>query len=204
MQSLDPPGRLTGRECAERSDAARNRQRLLATAREIVDRHGVDGLTMDGLAAEAGLGKGTIFRRFGSRAGLLHELLDDTETRFQQAFLSGPPPLGPGAAPVERLVALGRARIALLGVQGELLRSVEASSELRYSGPARAAAALHIQVLLRQAEVAGDREVLTFSLMATLDATLVLHQTRTQEISPERVADGWERLVRAVTRADEA
>src|SRR5258705_11341740 len=67
---------------------------------------------MDGLAERACLGKGTVFRRFGSRAGIFQALLDDDERAFQERGLSGPPPLGPGAGPLDRLIAYGRARIA--------------------------------------------------------------------------------------------
>jgi AcrR family transcriptional regulator len=96
---------------AERADAARNRRLLLATAREMLAAHGADKLTMDGLAERAGLGKGTVFRRFGTRAGIFQALLDDDERAFQQQVLSGPPPLGPGAPPLDRLIAYGRARL---------------------------------------------------------------------------------------------
>ena len=91
---------------AERADAARNRRLLLATAREMVAAQGADKLTMDGLAERAGLGKGTVFRRFGTRAGIFQALLDDDEREFQEQVLSGPPPLGPGrpaAGPADRL-----------------------------------------------------------------------------------------------------
>jgi AcrR family transcriptional regulator len=54
---------------------------------------------MDAVAAEAGVGKGTLFRRFGDRAGLAVALLDERERDLQAAVLSGPPPLGPGAPP---------------------------------------------------------------------------------------------------------
>src|ERR1700712_3029417 len=100
----------------ERADASRNRALLLSTARRILNEQGIEALTMDGLAREAGLGKGTIFRRFGSRTGLLLELVNEIETDFQRRFLSGPAPLGPGAAAVDRLVAFGRERVALLAV----------------------------------------------------------------------------------------
>ena len=53
---------------AERADAARNRRHLLATARDMLAEQGVDKLTMDALAERAGLGKGTVYRRFGTRA----------------------------------------------------------------------------------------------------------------------------------------
>ena len=75
---------------AGRADAARNRRLLLATARKILDEQGTDKLTMDGLAERAGLGKGTVFRRFGTRAGIFQALLDDDERDFQEHVLSGP------------------------------------------------------------------------------------------------------------------
>ena len=52
----------------ERRDAARNRAAVLEAASELIGRCGVHALTMDALAARAGVGKGTIFRRFGDRA----------------------------------------------------------------------------------------------------------------------------------------
>jgi hypothetical protein len=53
---------------------------------------GADKITMDGLAERAGLGKGTVFRRFGTRAGIFQALLDDDERDFQQRVLNGPGP----------------------------------------------------------------------------------------------------------------
>ena len=108
---------------AERADAVRNRRHLLASAREMLAEEGADKLTMDALAERAGLGKGTVFRRFGSRAGIFHALLDDDERAFQEQVLSGPPPLGPGAAPVDRLIAYGRARVAFLIEHREIARA---------------------------------------------------------------------------------
>lgn len=79
----------------ERGDAARNRALLLAAARRLVDEHGADAVTMDDVAAAAGVGKGTLFRRFGSRAGLMIVLLDEDEKTEQQAFMFGPRRWGP-------------------------------------------------------------------------------------------------------------
>src|ERR1700722_18353856 len=108
---------------AERADAARNRRLLLATARAMLAEHGADKLTMDGLAERAGLGKGTVFRRFGTRAGIFQALLDDDERDFQRQVLSGPPPLGPGAAPLDRLIAYAAAGIDFLIGHGEIARA---------------------------------------------------------------------------------
>src|SRR5246127_5194779 len=99
---------------SERGDAARNRALLLQAARSLVAKRGADGVTMDDIAAEAGVGKGTLFRRFGSRAGLMMVLLDEDKRASQQAFLFGPPPLGPDAHPMDRLVAFGRERVCFV------------------------------------------------------------------------------------------
>src|SRR3954470_16492034 len=98
----------------ERADAARNRKQLLATARQMLAESGPDHLTMDALAERSGLGKGTVFRRFGTRAGIFQALLDESERELQQHVMGGPAPLGPGATGLERLIAYGRARIDFL------------------------------------------------------------------------------------------
>ena len=55
-----------------------------------------------------------MFRRFGTRAGIFRALLDEDERAFQQQVLSGPPPLGPGADPLDRLAAYGRPATSLV------------------------------------------------------------------------------------------
>eukprot|EP01032_Pedospumella_encystans_P037883 gene37883-42908_t len=102
---------LLGGPPPERSDAARNREALLRAATDLVDHCGVEAVTMDAVAARAGVGKGTVYRRFESREGLMAALLNHSETAWQASVLSGPPPLGPGAPPMERLLAFGRSRI---------------------------------------------------------------------------------------------
>lgn len=54
----------------ERADAARNRAKVLAAATKLFAEEGVEAVSMDAVAAEAGVGKGTLFRRFGDKAGL--------------------------------------------------------------------------------------------------------------------------------------
>src|SRR5258708_20562186 len=117
---------------AERADAARNRRLLLATARQIVAAQGADKLAMVGLAERAGLGKGTVFRRFRTRAGIFQALLDDEERDFQQQGISGSPPLGPGAAPLYRLIAYGRTLADFLVGHREIARpTLDGRGEVR-------------------------------------------------------------------------
>src|SRR5712675_921482 len=98
----------------ERADAARNREALLDAAARLLRECGAEGLTMDAVACAAGVGKGTLFRRFGDRASLFHALIDDRERAFQEAFIRGPAPLGPGAPVTERLTAFGHAMFQLI------------------------------------------------------------------------------------------
>ncbi|KJF20019.1 TetR/AcrR family transcriptional regulator [Rhodococcus sp. ACPA4] len=189
-----------GAQPAERGDAARNRALLLDAAALLVAERGVDAVTMDAVACRAGVGKGTVFRRFGSRAGLMQALLDHTERELQHAFMFGPPPLGPGAPPIDRLVAFGRARIAMVEVQGDVLRAAENAPEFRFGGPARSLSIAHVISLLRTAGVEGDLELLASALLAPLEASLVLYQVRDLGMTTERLADGWENLARRVTR----
>lgn len=61
----------------ERADAARNRARLLEGAARLVVERGAEHVTMQEVAEVAGVGKGTFFRRFGDRDGLLLALLGE-------------------------------------------------------------------------------------------------------------------------------
>src|SRR5690349_21500655 len=54
----------------ERADAARNRERILCQAARLVEELGAEAVSMDAIAEAAQVGKGTLFRRFGSRDAL--------------------------------------------------------------------------------------------------------------------------------------
>jgi AcrR family transcriptional regulator len=116
---IDPP-RLTDPP-RERADAARNRALIVDAARTLFADQGVAGVTMEQVARTAGVGKGTVFHRFGDRAGLAVALLDDGERRLQDAVLHGPPPLGPGAPDRERLLAFVDALVVFTLKNAELL-----------------------------------------------------------------------------------
>ncbi|MFI1913437.1 TetR/AcrR family transcriptional regulator [Nocardia sp. NPDC020380] len=182
----------------ERSDAARNRQLLLDAAEALVREFGADTVTMDAVAKRAGVGKGTVFRRFGNRAGLMLALLDQSDQKLQWAYMFGPPPLGPGGEPVQRLIAFGRAHLQRVEVEGDVRRAAAAGAS-RYSGAPYNIAKTHVSLLLRQADTPGEIPLLADTLLASLDAELVLHQIRANGYTPEQIGDQWETLVRQVT-----
>jgi AcrR family transcriptional regulator len=179
----------------ERGDAARNRALLLDAARTLVTQRGADAVTMDDVAAAAGVGKGTVFRRFGSRAGLMMVLLDEDERSSQQAFLFGPPPLGPDAPPMDRLVAFGRERIGFVHTHRALLSAANRDPQTRY-GPPAAVLRTHVRVLLQSAQTTGDIDAQTDALLALLDADYVEHQLNDGGHTLETLGDAWESLAR--------
>jgi AcrR family transcriptional regulator len=67
----------------ERADAQQNRARILDAARRLMKKRALDQICMDELAALAGVGKGTLYRRFEDKQALLHALLDDDERALQ-------------------------------------------------------------------------------------------------------------------------
>jgi AcrR family transcriptional regulator len=177
----------------ERGDAARNRALLLQAARSLVAARGAEAVTMDDVAATAGVGKGTLFRRFGSRAGLMMVLLDEDERANQQAFLFGPPPLGPDAPPLDRLIAFGRARIGFAHTHRELLSAANRDPHTRHVGAA-AVQRRHVQVLLRAANATGDLDVQADALLALLDVNYVEHQLTEGGHTQETLGDAWANL----------
>jgi AcrR family transcriptional regulator len=180
----------------ERSDAARNRGALLVAARRMVEQHGVEALTMDALAREAGVGKGTVFRRFANRAGLMAALLNHSETDFQTRVMTGPAPLGPGAPAWERLQAFGRTR---LEYNLQAARLIEAAGRTgRRSFAAESFAHLHVVHLLRELGVRGDLPFLATALLAPLEAVVVEEAVRLEGFPVDRFVAGWEDLGRRV------
>jgi AcrR family transcriptional regulator len=59
-----------------RSDARRNRERLVASARELFAREGVD-VPVEEITQHAGLGMGTLYRHFPTKEDLIDAVLED-------------------------------------------------------------------------------------------------------------------------------
>jgi AcrR family transcriptional regulator len=183
-------------ELTERSDAADNRRRILAAASELFERHDPECVSMQAVAQAAGVGMGTMYRRFGDRAGLTFALLGERHTVFQERLLRGAPPLGPGAPPRERLHAFGRHYLAMLDDDARLLAAAPPQSSSSPEGPS-AAYRLHLAVLLREAASQLDVDYAVETLVAMFDPGLHLYLRRERDWSLARIQDGWCALVDA-------
>lgn len=187
---------LAGEPPAERSDAARNREALLRAAAELIEHCSVENVTMDAVAQRAGVGKGTVFRRFESREGLMAALLDHSETEWQASVISGPAPLGPGAPALERLHAFGSSRIHTTMTHAALIRAAGVAGTRAYAPVSFAA--MHVRYLLGQLGVHGDLGYLATALLAPLEIPILEQQLILEERPVAEVEAGWQDLVRRV------
>lgn len=180
---------LFGQPRPERADAAENRRKVLAAAERLFETLGPGNVTMDAVAAEAGVGKGTLFRRFGDRAGLARAVFSEKEAEFQDELIRGAPPLGPGAPPIERLVAFGRAYIDFLELRGELMREAEGSFELHLTSTPYTLYRTHVALLLREAGLGDRADFLADVVMAPLAASMFAYLRGVRGLSCDELAD---------------
>ncbi|HEX6195217.1 MAG TPA: helix-turn-helix domain-containing protein [Jiangellaceae bacterium] len=160
----------------ERADAARNRAAVLDAAAVLFAEHGVEHVSLDAIAAEARVGKGTIFRRFGDKAGLAAALLDERERSLQERVLFGPAPLGPGgtdepARPADRLRAFVSYYLDYVYAHLDLVRMSEtAAPGARYRVGAYRFWHRHVSLLLQALRPGDDADALAHALLAPLAA----------------------------------
>ena len=153
---------------------------MLEAAERLFAEQGVKNVSLDAIAAAAGVGKGTVFRRFGDRAGLAVALLDEREVELQAKILSGPPPLGPGAPAVERVAAFLEAYLDLLDRHVELfVDSENASDGARYRIGSYRLWHRHLALLVEEARPDLDSAYTAHVLLAPLAADL--HQALRSE-----------------------
>ena len=192
---------LAGASATERADARRNRLKILDAAERLFAANGIANVSMDAVAKAAGVGKGTLFRRFGDRAGLAVALLDERERELQERILHGPAPLGPSASPRNRLLAFLAAYADFLEAHGDVvLESETAVAGARYRVGVYHFWHRHVTVLLEQAAPDVDAEYQAHALLAPLAADLY-HALRRADFPAKRIKDGVRALAIALLDA---
>ncbi|MFD5176136.1 TetR/AcrR family transcriptional regulator [Nocardia sp. NPDC058379] len=172
---------------AERTDAARNRAKVLAAAAELFATRDPRTVTMDDIAKAAGVGRGTLYRRYPDRTAIAIALLDEHERALQEHLLRGAPPLGPGAPPAERLAAFYAAMIELLSAHAHLVLGAETGGA-RFATGAYGFWSAHVRALLADAGVAQP-DSLVDTVLAPLAAEVYLQQ-RERGLSAEQIIHG--------------
>jgi AcrR family transcriptional regulator len=187
---------MAGSARPQRADAARNAELVLAAARRLFAERGVAAVTMSDVAAAAGVAKGTVFHRFGDRAGLARALVDDAERDLQERVLHGPAPLGPGAPPHERLLAFLGALAELTVEHRALLLEVDGGAPgARYRTGAYRAWLQHVVWLIGALNVPGDRALLAHMLLAPLAADAVTYLYEDEGVDAAALTAALARIV---------
>lgn len=168
-------------ERRERVDAARNRAAILRATEELLRDDTADRVPIEAIAARAGVGKGTVFHRFGNRAGLLRALIDQRVDELRTRVEEGPPPLGPGAPPRERLAAFLAATVGLAVRNIAVITAYEQAAPDRHAQPAYRFWHEHVRGLIAAARPDLDAELVAHILLGSLHADLVTHLIRRGE-----------------------
>ncbi|MEU5341532.1 helix-turn-helix domain-containing protein [Streptomyces sp. NPDC020766] len=160
-----------------RKDAARNRVAVLAAADTLfAECESPEDVTMADIATAAGVGKGTLFRAFGDRTGLIRALYATRLEPVRSAVEEGPPPLGPGTPPLQRVPALLDALLCFKLDNRHLALALEAAGS---DSPYQAEHYERWHGLLRSAleRVPGltNSDFTAHALLATVRADLVEH-----------------------------
>lgn len=186
---------------AERADAVRNRRAVLRATEQLLAEGGRDHVSLDRVAALAGVGKGTVFRRFGNRAGLLQALLEERSRELRDAVGNGPPPLGPGAPAPERLLAfldglgaIAEGNATLLSAHGQ------ACAEDRYRDPSYQLWHRHLAALFAEGRPDLDADFLAHAVLAVFDGDLVRHMTPPD--APRRFTRSVQQMAMPLLRRD--
>ncbi|MFD5697342.1 TetR/AcrR family transcriptional regulator [Streptomyces lasiicapitis] len=172
-----------------RADAARNREAVLAAADELFARSDSPrGVSMDQVAAAAGVGKGTLFRRFGDRTGLIRAVFTARTETVRAAVESGPPPLGPGTPGRDRVPALLDALLAFK------LDNRHLSVALEDAGSGSPYAAAHygwwhgvVRDALAEVDTVPDAAFAAHALIAAVRADLIEHLVVVEGMSGEEI-----------------
>lgn len=180
----------------ERADAARNRQRVLDAAADLFARDDARNVTMGDIAAAAGVGRGTLYRRYPDIPSIALALLDEHEQALQEQLIRGAPPLGPGATPGARLAAFYAAMVELLEQHVHLVLVAE-TGQARFAVGSYGFWRVHIRSLLQAAQV-GELDAMVDILLAPVNPDVYEHQRRTRNLTPTEISTALARLAHAL------
>ena len=187
----------------ERSDVTRNRRAIVEAARALFEERGVTCVTMERVARAAGVGKGTLYRRFPNKGLLCQALLDEPTREFQEETMRMLGEPGVGALEklgrfLDRLVHFTEENLDLLYGGNEPLCGADRIS--RYAHPAFDWRRWTALGLLREAGREGDIdpgldiEYVAAAILSPLDVDFFFYQRRVQGIPVERISAGLRSL----------
>ena len=195
---------LRGDVCGgERRDAAESRRRVLDAARVLFDERGVDAVNMYEIGREAGVGQGTLYRRYEHKGALCAALLHQSAARFSEEIRGHlEKDQGPALAQLEyflyRLAEFNEKNAPLLGAIRDAAgggRRPEMYRNPFYRWLKETVAAL-LERAVREGEIPPlDVEYAADAILAPLNIDLYLFQRHEIGMDPERITSALSKLV---------
>ncbi len=192
----------------ERCDAVENRRRVLTAAEKLFAKKGVAVVNMADIAKAAGVGQGTLYRRFANKGDLCLALLDAQMVEFQDASLTTLRELAQrNEKKIEQLCWFLDALVRFHARHAPLL----CAAQREMSMPPGAATAAPftwqrqtVAGLLQGAERAGEIEagldlpVIADELLASVHPNVFNFNHRVNGYSLDRISYGLQRLARGL------
>jgi AcrR family transcriptional regulator len=181
----------------ERADAVRNREAVLAAAARLLDAaDDPDQVSMSDIATAAGVGKGTLFRGFGDRIGLLQALAEQRGDQLRTELAAGESPSDPAERALRTLQAILRFKLANRSL---MLALENAGSGSPYRSPTYDRWHKHLAEITAEVHGPDNADYLAHALLAVVRSDLIEHLS---DQPPARTRDGIAYLVRAVFAGD--
>ncbi|MEU8337234.1 TetR/AcrR family transcriptional regulator [Micromonospora tulbaghiae] len=175
-----------------RADAARNREAVLTAADRLFEAAtDPDRISMDDVAAAAGVGKGTLFRHFGDRSGLIRALYTARGEQLQASLAASLP----GDSPADRALHLLRELVRFKQANRVLTLALEnAGGGSPYRTESYEDWHATLTAVVSEARGPESADYLAHALLAAVRSDLVEHL---RDWSDER----WEAGLTALTRS---
>ncbi len=189
----------------ERRDAAEHRKRILETAQHLFATHGVQAVSMHQIAREAGVGQGTLYRRYAHKGDLCMDLLREGHEQLEKDIVALLAANAPSPA-LTRLDGILTCLVTFFEEQGPLLEPVAATrNEWICDAPEQRTPPPYLWLfeLLKRllAEAVEQGELIELDVAYTADAILAtLHpmiyrfQRQERGFSQERILQGLRRI----------
>ena len=200
----------------ERRDAVANRQRILQTAEKLFADQGVANVNMAEIAQAAGVGKGTLYRRFTNKAELCLALMDSQMIDFQNGMLARMQQMSAQGLP--KLTQLNHfidALVYFTDAHAPLLCEVQRAGLLQEQEPnglelphfwqyMTVNGLLKTAVANNELQSTLDIDYLADALLAPLKADIFYFQRAQRGFSLERISAGMRLLISGLRHCDGA
>jgi AcrR family transcriptional regulator len=196
----------------ERRDAAANRALILETAEALFAEMGVAAVHMADIAQAAGVGKGTLYRRFANKGELCLALMDSQMSDFQNNMLARMQQMTASGVPkLEQLANFFEALVYFTDLHSPLLCEVQRAGLLQELDNAQLQMPhfwqhMTVSGLLKTAvqnqELSPDLDIeyVADALLAPLKADIFRFQREVRGFSLARISAGLRLLLEGLSR----